>query len=182
MKINNYYKQKQMIAKVDRKGNIIGKVEKWEAHKKGILHLGFTVILIYKGYYVIQHRKHPAFDGVFDLTFSSHQIFTKNGLQKTLESVLDALKRECHIDGKDLVSKPKNLGSLYYKAKDPKSEFTEHEIDEILIIKIKHLPSPNLNFAYGYSLVKKGELINKRGRIYQNLAPWVKVMLEKNML
>lgn len=183
MKINNYYKQKQIIARVDRKGNVIGKVEKWEAHRKGILHLGFTAILIYNGYYVIQHRKHPAFDGVFDLTFSSHQLFIQNNLQTTLEAVLEALKREYHIvDRKDLVSKPKNLGSLYYKAKDPKSEFTEHEIDEILVIKIKHLPSPNLDFAYGYSLVKRSELKNKKGRIYQNLAPWAREIIAQKFI
>ena len=46
--INSYYKQKQMIARVDRQGNILGQIEKWEAHRKGILHKAFTVAIIYK--------------------------------------------------------------------------------------------------------------------------------------
>ena len=76
--MNSYYKQKQIIAKVNKKGEIIGKIDKWEAHKKGILHKALSVTLIYKNQYILQHRKHVAFDGVFDLTSSSHQIYIKN--------------------------------------------------------------------------------------------------------
>ena len=67
----NYLKQEQTIAKIDRDGNIIGGIEKWEAHKKGALHKGFSVILKYKNYYFLQHRKHPLFDGMYDLTIST---------------------------------------------------------------------------------------------------------------
>jgi isopentenyldiphosphate isomerase len=181
MKINNYYKQKQMIARVNKKGDIIGKIEKWEAHRKGVLHKGFTLILKFGEFYVIQHRKHPAFDGVFDLTFSSHQIYIQNKLQSLDETINDALKREWHINKQDILSKPKSLGFVYYRANDPRSEFIEHEVDEILNIKIKNLPLPNHNFAYGYSLVDIKELTNKSGRIYPLLAPWVKRMIDKKM-
>ena len=177
-----YYKQKQIIARVDKKGNIIGKIEKWEAHKKGILHKALTVSLVYKDSYVIQHRKHIAFDGVFDLTVSSHQLFIKNKLQTTIEASLDCLKRELGLTSKDLLTKPKILGAVYYKAKDTKSIFTEHEVCDIVEIKLKRLPSPNFDFAYGFSLVKKEELVNKKSRLYENLAPWVKVAIEEKLI
>jgi isopentenyldiphosphate isomerase len=178
----DYYKQKQTIAKADIKGQTIGKIEKWQAHRKGILHKGFTLILTIDEYYVIQHRKHKAFDGVFDLTFSSHQVFIKDKLQDTEEAVFEALEREWKIKRDDLATKPLVLGNVYYKSDDPKSEFVEHEIDEILKVKLKTLPIPNHDFAYGYSLVDKKELLNKKGRIYPLLAPWVKKMIEKKMI
>lgn len=180
--MKDYYVKKQMISRVDRKGNEIGKIEKWEAHKKGILHRGFTVIVFFKEYLIMQHRKHPAFDATFDITISSHQIFIDEKLQDRAEATHDALSRELNIAKSDLISKPKKIGFVYYKAKDPKSAFTEHEIDDILIVKVKKIPTPNLDFAYGLSLVKKDEISNKKSGIYNNLAPWVKVMLKDNFV
>jgi isopentenyldiphosphate isomerase len=180
--MSNYYAQKQIIARVDRKGNTIGKIEKWEAHRKGILHRGITVAILFKDYLIMQHRKHPAFDGVLDITTSSHQIFINGLLQSAIDATYDALKREWNIEKNDLLSKPENLGFIYYKAKDHKSEFTEHEIDDVLTVRIKEMPTPNFDFAYGFSLIKKKELINEKSRIYRNLAPWVKVMIKENLL
>ena len=180
--INRYYKEKQIIAKVDKTGKVIGKIEKWEAHRKGILHKALTVALIYKDFYIIQHRKHPAFNGVLDITSSSHQLFIKDKLQATIDATYLTLEREWNITKKDLIRQPKNLGSVYYKAKDKKSIYTEHEVCEILIAELKKLPTPNYDFAYGYSLIKKKDLINKNSRIYENLAPWVKKTIEENLL
>ena len=170
-----------MIAQANKKGEILDGIEKWKAHREGVLHRGFTLILRCKDYYVLQHRKHPAFDGTFDLTFSSHQIYKNGKLQDTEEAIYEALDREWKLDKKDLVSKPKKLGVVYYREKDTKSIYTEHEMDEILTIEIKNLPIPNHEFAYGYSLIDKKELLNKKGRIYPLLAPWVKKMIEKKM-
>ncbi len=174
----DYLKQKQIIAKVDKVGNIIGEIEKWEAHKKGILHKALSVTLTYKGKYIIQHRKHPAFDGVYDLTSSSHQLIVGGILQSTLEATYSCLKREWNLEKKDL-KKTIVHGSIYYKAKDPKSIYTEHEVCEMLTIEVKKMPMPNFEFAYGFSLLSKDEITNKDSRIYGLLAPWTKVAIEK---
>lgn len=179
--MNKYYKQKQIIAKVDRQGNIIGKIEKWEAHRKGILHRGLSIALIYKDFYILQHRKHPAFNGVYDLTSSSHQLFIKNQLQDTTEAAIQALEREWIIKRSDLIGEIKNLGFVYYKANDPKSIYTEHEVCDMLEVKIKKLPMPNFDFAYGFSLVKKEDILDKKSRIFETLSPWTKIAVEKNI-
>ena len=181
MQLNSYYKQKQIIARVDRRGKIIGQIEKWKAHRKGILHRGLSVALVYKDYFVIQHRKHPAFDGVFDITSSSHQLFRNGKLQNTIEASLEALEREWNITKKDLLNKPKNLGYVYYKIKDTNSIYTEYEICDMLIVKAKRIPLPNYDFAYGFSLIKKEEFLNKKGRIFENLAFWTKVAVKKDL-
>ena len=180
--MNKYYKTKQIIAKSNKAGDVIGGIEKWEAHRRGILHKALTVALVYKNNFIIQHRKHPAFDGVLDMTSSSHQLFINGKFQSTIEATYETLKREWNIMPDDLVDKPKNNGAIYYKAKDPKSEFTEHEICDILIARVKSLPMPNFEFAYGFSIVTKEEIVNKKGRIYQQLAPWVKKAIAENFL
>jgi isopentenyl-diphosphate delta-isomerase len=171
-----------MIAMCDKKGNILGEIEKWEAHKKGILHRAFTVAIVHKNKLLVQHRKHVAFDGVFDVTISSHQLMVNGKLEDTVQSTLSTLKREWNITKNDLVKPIRNDGAVYYKARDQYSEFIEHEVCDILVAEIKSLKLPNFDFAYGYSIVTRKELYNKSSHLYKNLAPWVKVMIKNQLL
>lgn len=180
--MNKYYKQKQYIEKVDKSGKHLGFIEKWEAHKKGELHRGFAIILVYKKYFLLQHRKHPAFDAVLDLSSASHQLLQNNKFEKLNEAVIISLKREWNIDEKDLKGSIKRLGFVYYKLKDPKSIYTEHEYCDVLIAKIKRLPVPNFDFAYGYSLATKEEIYNKNGRIYENFSPWAQKIVNLKII
>ena len=164
----DYYKKELFFAEVDKNDRVIGKIERWKAHKEGILHRGFTAVLTYQDKIVLQHRKHLAFDGYFDLTFSSHQIYVNEKLQADLEAINETLKREWNIDQTGLTGKLKYLGIFYYKAKDPNSIFTEHEIDYIYKAELKNLPTPNPDFAYGFELVDKQNIKNFK------TAPWVK--------
>ena len=50
---------------------------------------------------------------------------------------------------------------------------------DILEEEIVSEPLANLDFAYGFKLVNKDELLNKNSEIYKNLAPWCKVAIEK---
>ncbi len=177
----NYYKRKQIIIKVDKNDNITGKVDKLHAHKKGIFHRGYTIALTWQNQIILQHRKHPAFDGYFDFTSSSHQIYEKNVLQDNNISIYKALKREWNISKKDLLNKPKLIGCVIYKAKDGKSKYVENELCYFFTAKIKAMPSPNMDYAYGFSLIKINSL-NKNNKIYTLLAPWVKKIIEKGML
>lgn len=180
--MNNYYKQKQYIEMVNRKGKHLGYIEKWEAHEKGILHRGFGIILLYKNLILLQHRKHLAFDGVLDLSSASHQLKTEERYENLTEAVIKSLQREWNLTQKDLIGKVKRLGYVYYKEKDPKSIYTEQEYCDVLQVKINKLPIPNLEFAYGYSLVSKKELYNKKSRIYEYLSPWGKKIVDKKMI
>jgi len=166
-----YYKKELFLAQIDKEDNVTQKIERSEAHKSGVLHRGFTMILTYQDKIVLQHRKHLAFDGYYDLTFSSHQIYVHNVLQTDEDAINDTLKREWNIDATGIKSIPKYLGKFYYKAKDPNSIFTEHEIDYIYITELKDLPDPNPDFAYGFEMVSKEEIKNYK------MAPWVKEII-----
>lgn len=167
-----YYKKKLFLAEVDKNDSAIGKIERWQAHKEGVLHRGFTTILTYQDNIVLQHRKHLAFDGYFDLTFSSHQIYVNKKLQTDVEAINETLKREWSIDKTGLTSELKYLGKFYYKAKDPNSVFTEHEIDYIYQTELKNLPTPNSDFAYGFELINKSQIKDFK------LAPWVEEVIK----
>lgn len=179
--MQNYYGKKIIIAKCNKKGEVLGSIERWEAHKKAILHRAFTVAIFYKGKLIVQHRKHPVFDGTFDVTSSSHQIYENGKLQDTIEAVIDCLKREWGLLRKDVIGL-KDLGTIYYKAKDKFSIYTEHEICNIVVCKVNKLPKPNLDVCYGYCLMSKKELQNPKLHSNYILAPWVKVMIKKKLL
>lgn len=184
--------QKQIIARIDKQGNIVGEIERWEAHKKGILHRAFTLALVYKDFYILQHRKHACFDGVFDITSSSHQLYSNGKLEDTIEAARRTLFREWKINESDIVGKFKLKGAIYYKARDAKSVYTEHEICDIVEVRVKKIPTPAYDVAYGSSLATKAEIMNigqrpirlgrKNSRIYPLLAPWVKVAIKKNLI
>lgn len=169
---DSYYQQKLLVAQVDKKDKIIGEVERWKTHLEGILHRGFTTILIYNGKYLLQHRKHPAFDKFWDLTFSSHPIYEKGQLEGDFEAIYKALAREWNLVRGDLLETPAKLGKIYYCASDPNSLYTEHEFDYIYLAKLKKLPAPNLNFSYGFELISGFNKITQLPTSYI-IAPWV---------
>ena len=177
-----YYSKTQYLAEVDENDKIIGKVEKWEAHKKGIRHRAFTLALIYQGQLILQHRRHPAFDGYFDLALSSHPVYIGKTLQDNLTAVYDSLEREWGVDKHELVYIPVEKGIAPYTAKDPVGGFVENEIDYLYISEVKKLPVPKLEYAYGFTLQTIDQLKDSKSRFYHVLAPWVKTILEKNFL
>ena len=176
----NYYKQKQYIAEVNERDEVVGKIEKWEAHKKGILHRGYTAIITYEDQLILQHRKHPVFDNVFDFSFSSHQIYIEDTLQDNIVAVLAGLGREWGIHAEDVIDDIKLTKKLNYKAFDDNTGYYEHEIDHIYTVELSKLPEVNYEFAYGFFTLHQNHIDKLADpRIQSLLAPWVNVMLKK---
>lgn len=169
----DYYDEKQYLAEVDKNDVILGKIERWEAHKKKVLHRAFTACLIYRGQAILQHRKHVLFDAVFDLTCSSHPLFIGDEIEPTENAVYRAFEREWGVV-KDHISSPLiNKGAAYYQADDPNSEYGEHEVCYFYTAEIDYLPTPNYEFAYGYSIVELEKLKDPSFLAAKIFAPWV---------
>lgn len=166
----NYYQKKLYLAKVNEKDEIIGRIERWQAHREKILHRGFTTILIYQNNFILQHRKHPVFDGVYDLSFSSHPFFIKNRLQSMEEAIVNTLKREWITSEKNI--KPIFLEKYYYQEKDNQSEFYEHEFNYLYLVPLTQPIKNNNQFSYAMNVLTFEELLNQFQKI--NFAPWVK--------
>lgn len=173
-----YYQQKLFVAQVSKKDNIIGEIERWRAHTEGILHRGFTTILMYGGRYLLQHRKHIAFDKYWDFTFSSHQLYENGQLEGDLDAIYKTLAREWNLTRPDLFDTPVKLGKIYYYARDPNSIYTEHEFDYVYFAKLKKIPLPNLNFSYRFKLLSSVAEITKLPAQFV-IAPWVTQIIKK---
>ena len=177
----DYYKKKQFIAEVNEQDEVVGQIEKWEAHKKGILHRGYTAIVTFEDQFVLQHRKHPVFDNVFDFSFSSHQIYVDDVVQDNVVSVLDGLGREWGIHAEDVIDDIKLAKKIQYKAFDDASGYYENEIDHIYTVELSKMPEPNYEFAYGFFTFHKNNIEKLLDpRIQSLLAPWAhKIIVEK---
>lgn len=167
---SSYLRQSQTIIRVDEKGNPVGIIDKWEAHKKGILHKGFSVALFYNELIILQLRKHPVFDKVIDLTASSHPLVIDGKNQPEEDAVCDCLMREWNVQRSELPN-VRNCGSLVYKAEDG-AGYTEHEYCTFYSAVIDRFASSNWEFAYGYIVVDL-KFFKQNLKTY-NLAPWVK--------
>lgn len=174
----NYYNEHQQLAQVDENDQIVGKIDKWEAHKKGILHRAFTICLFVNGKIILQHRKHPVFNGVFDLTCSSHPIYVDDRLQSLEEAGYIALQREWNISKEMLQDKLENKGSTYYKSKDILSEHMEHEVCYLLSGAVKAIPAFVQDYSYGFTLVEKNLLKEDSFPLRRSFAPWVSPLLD----
>lgn len=169
--MTDYYQQTLYIPLVDEKGNVIGKGERWDVHKKGILHKGFTVRLLSKNLILLQRRKHPMFDGVIDVTSSSHPLVVNETVQDEAEAVVSCLKREWNLEIQDR-KKIKKRESFLYKASD-KVGFTEHEFCTVYDVEIDTIPVPDFAFCYGYEVVELQFFASDLSSF--KLAPWVKL-------
>lgn len=170
----DYYSQQIVIPQVDENDKIIGSVERWLAHETGILHSGFTVSVFYKNAILCQHRKHPLFDGVLDLTASSHPIIEAGNIIPSLEMVYQTLQREWNINKDDLLVEPRPIGKVLYKSSD--GHYVEHEMCEFFSTEIDYLPYCNSDYSYGQSLLPVDKITDQA-----HLAPWVKAAFEARL-
>jgi isopentenyl-diphosphate Delta-isomerase len=176
----DWLKQEQYIAEVNKEDEIIGKVEKWKAHKEAILHRAFTIAVFYNGEVLLQHRKHPAFDGYFDVTISSHQLYRGERLESDLEAIYNTLKREMNIEKKHIVREPEYKGKVYYLAKA--TPLSEHEIDYIYTVELKELPEFPTEFAYGYTLAPINKVKDVNWPLWSVIAPWTREALVQDLV
>lgn len=179
--MDNHYTKTLYIPRVNEADEITGKVERWEAHEKGILHRGFTVGLLYGDAMICQHRKHPVFDGFIDLTASSHQFYEGDVLQDPIVAVTNCLEREWDIRESELEGDIRLAGKVIYDSKHGK--YIEHEVCHLYTARTNKLPAINPEYCYGYSVIPLSQLnepdINPGLR---GLAPWVSEMIMKDLL
>lgn len=180
--MNTYYDRIINIPRVDSRDTILGKVERWEAHKKGILHRAITVGVKIDGKFLLQHRKHPVFDKWFDLTASSHPVvYDDDTVQTNEDAVYHTLEREWGIQPSALTGLH-SPGYVVYKSKDPFSEYIEHELCHLFIATIDDYPAYDPELAYGFTVQSAEELTDKNNPLYPALAAWVKEFIKKDLV
>lgn len=177
-----FYQNEIFITQVDENDKVIGPVERWKAHRENILHRAISVVLTFEDKVFVQHRKHPLFDGYFDITIASHQLFENGKLQDDIDSVYANLLREWNVSEKDLVAPPKFMGKIYYQSDDKNSEFHEQEFDYYYKVELKSLKLPVMDYCYGLSLLPLDEIKAGKHGILQHVTPWTKKAIDDKIL
>jgi len=173
----SYLNKTITIPLVDKNDKDLGPIERWEAHKENILHRGFTVCILYKNCVLLQHRKHPAFGGMFDLTSSSHQTITDGRIQPIEDAVSTMLKREWIID-EDIMSTLIKKGSFIYQARDEISNLYEYEICHFFTVSINSIPQIHYDYAYGFSVVDISTMQNSAWPGRSLFVPWAQRIVD----
>lgn len=177
-----FYRKEIFITEVDENDNIIGPVERWKVHRENILHRAISVVLTFEDKVFVQHRKHPLFDGLFDITIASHQFFEDGKMQDDQTSVYANILREWNLGKEDITNIPKLMGKIYYKSKDDGSEFHEQEFDYFYKAELKTFKPPVMDYCYGFSLLPLQDIKNGKYGILPNITPWTRKAFEDGIL
>jgi isopentenyl-diphosphate delta-isomerase len=116
----------ESVILVDEKDNSVGAMEKMEAHKKGMLHRAFSVLLFNsKGELLIQKRSQSKYHsaGLWTNTCCSHP----QPAEKMEDAIQRKLMQEMHID-----AQPVFAYKFIYKT-DLENGLTENELDHVFI-------------------------------------------------
>ncbi|MFO0703649.1 MAG: hypothetical protein U0525_02905 [Patescibacteria group bacterium] len=182
MSSDAFYKKELFICQVDKDDKIIGPVERWKAHRENILHRAISVVVYYEDKVFVQHRKHPLFDGYFDITIASHQFFENGKAQDDISSVYQNLLREWNVTRNDLKKDPEFIGKIYYMSPDWDTEFHEQEFDYFYKVDLKDMKLPIMDYCYGFSLLPLDEIKKGKHGILPHVTPWTKKAIEDGVL
>ena len=106
-------------------------MDKLEAHKKGVLHSGFVIMVVDRDGIVLGKRadnKH-IWPGFWDGTLASHLALPLKdfSLQKYTQAVHDRVELELGLPKNSTKMDPIKRSFFYYKAKCPVTDLYEHE-------------------------------------------------------
>ena len=162
----------EKVLLVDEHDQVLGKMEKIEAHEKGLLHRAFSVFVYNnKGELLLQKRALSKYHtpGLWTNTCCSHQ--------RENESNKEAGKRRLQEE-MGFTTELDNQFSFIYKA--PFSNgLTEHEYDHILVGYFNGEPNPNPDEVADWKWLSLDAVENDIHKNPDNYTAWFKILLEK---
>lgn len=160
---------------VDKDDNELGSMEKMEAHRKGVLHRAFSVLLFNsKGEMLLQKRSagkyHSA--GLWTNTCCSHP-----KPDESMETAIHRrLKEEMGID----VQLKFAYTFVYKVALD--NELTEHELDHVYIGLFDGEPAINKHEVESWKFIDRANLQEEILKHPENFTHWFKLMMSHPQL
>lgn len=146
----------ERVVLVDPSDQVIGHMEKMEAHRKGALHRAFSVFVFNpRGELLLQRRAHNKYHsrGLWTNTCCSHP--------RPGESLLEAASRRLHEEMGMACSLETRFSFIYRS--DLESGLIEHELDHVLVGWSDQKPRPNprevLEWRYASPEVIREELM-----------------------
>ncbi|WP_312743158.1 isopentenyl-diphosphate Delta-isomerase [Sphingobacterium multivorum] len=158
---------------VDSNDNMIGSMEKYEAHKKGLLHRAFSVFLFNdQDELLLQQRALSKYHcgGLWTNSCCSHQRLGETNV----EAAKRRLMEELGITAMDL----QDTFSFVYKAQFDNG-LTEHEFDYVLFGKFNGTPEFNEEEVAETKYLNRQEIQDAIQQAPQQFTPWFKLIYER---
>ena len=152
----------------------IGQIEKLEAHKLGLLHRAFSVLVFNsKGELLLQQRAAHKYHSPLLWTNSccSHQ---RPG-ETTLAAAARRLREEMGLN-----AKMETAFTFTYKAKLDQG-LTEHEIDHVVFAYGNQEPKINTEEVEAYKWIGLSELLKDLEQYPQAYTAWFKILLNQHL-
>lgn len=161
---------------VDENDREIGSMEKMEAHRSGVLHRAFSVLLYNnKGELLLQrraaHKYHSG--GLWTNTCCSHP---RPG-ETIIAAAKRRLKEELNIEAEELII----INSILYKV-EFENGLTEHEYDHILIGKWDRDPVLNREEADDFRWISSAGLVEEVSKEPEKFTYWFRYLIEHQLL
>ena len=162
----------ETVVLVDADGREIGRVEKLEAHRQGLLHRAFSVFILNDGgQLLLQRRSRNKYHsgGLWTNTCCSHP----RPAEEVIPAARRRLREEMGIDA-ELTA---HFTFIYEARLD--SGLTEHELDHVLVGRYQGDPSPDPAEVEGWWWVGLAEVEEDIERRPEAYTIWFKLALPK---
>ncbi len=160
---------------VDTQDNVIGTMEKLEAHRKGILHRAFSILIFNsKGEVLLQKRSKNKYHsgGLWTNACCSHPL--------PHESMYEATKKRLkHEMGIDL--QPEFAYKFLYKT-NLDNDLIEHEYDHVFTGKYDGMPTVNIEEVEDWKFIDIASLRHDLERHPDIFTEWFKLIMNHHEL
>ena len=162
------------VVLVDYQDNEIGKMEKLEAHEKGLLHRAFSIFLFNsKGEMLIQQRALSKYHspGLWTNACCSHPAPN--------ESIIQAGNRRLK---EELGLSTELVEAFNFEYRETfENNLTEHELDHVLVGYSEQNPILNKEEAKDYRWITWANLLEEIELSPENFTIWFKIILTKHI-
>jgi isopentenyl-diphosphate delta-isomerase len=162
----------QNVILVDEHDREVGLMEKMEAHRKGLLHRAFSVLVFNdKGELLLQRRAFGKYhsEGLWTNTCCSHPF--------PGESILEAGKRRL-FEEMGFTCELTEVFSFIYKA-NLDNRLIEHELDHVLVGFSEETPHLNLEEVSSFKWMTIDEIKADISQNPSNYTAWFRILIEE---
>lgn len=154
-----------MVILVDEQDDVIGYMKKLEAHKMGLLHRAFSILVFNSANELLMHQRAKSkyhSGGLWTNTCCSHQHQDEDTLAAAHRRLLEEMGFDCEL---------KERFSFLYRAEMP-SGLTEHEFDHVLVGRYDGTVDLNPHEVEAYEWVSWTALSERLQETPDLYTPW----------
>mgnify|MGYP001192697908 FL=1 len=156
-----------MVVTVDDSGEVVGTAPRLAAHRDAIRHLAISVVVIGNdGRVLLQQRAagKALFAGRWSNTVCTHPLPGEPVANAALRRLEEELSVRCHLT---------LAGMFSYRALDPDSGLTEHELDHVFVGRAYVDPVPDPHEVAAVPWITPADLAAEMSTAPDSFTPWL---------